>query len=143
VTVPDKERASVLVDERGSMLPFMAALFFVGLVVTGLALDTALLAATYREAAFAADVGAEAGAAELVPGGFSGEPRLDPARAQSSAVDAAVSARPRPGRTAVAVADPTSVCVSVTDRYEPRILSAIGAAPVDLTVEACAEPRIG
>ena len=125
------------------MLPFMAALIFVGLVVTGLALDAALLAATYREAAFAADVGAEAGAAELAAGGFGNEPRLDPERAQSTAVDAAVTARPRTGRTAVAVADPAGVCVSVTDRYEPRILGAIGVAPETLTVEACAEPRRG
>lgn len=125
------------------MLPFMAALIFVGLVVTGLALDAALLAATYREAAFAADVGAEAGAAELAAGGFGNGPRLDPERAQSTAVDAAVTARPRTGRTAVAVADPTGVCVSVTDRYEPRILGAVGVAPETLTVEACAEPRRG
>ena len=55
-------------NERGSMLPFLGALFFVGFVLLGLALDTALLAATYREAAFAADAGAEAGAAQLESG---------------------------------------------------------------------------
>lgn len=130
-------------DEQGSMLPFMAALIFVGLVVTGLALDAALLAATYREAAFSADVGAEAGAAEIAPGGFGDEPVLDPERAEATAIDAAVTARTRPGRTASAVADTAQVCVSVTDVYEPRILAAIGVAPETLTVEACAEPRRG
>ena len=48
-------------NERGSMLPFLGALFFVGFVLLGLALDTALLAATYREAAFAADACASCG----------------------------------------------------------------------------------
>lgn len=132
-----------MTDERGSMLPFMAALIFVGLVVTGLALDATLLAATYREAAFSADAGAEAGAAEIAPGGVGDEPLLDPERAQATAVDAAVTARPRTGRTAVAVADSGQVCVSVTDVYEPRILGAIGVAPETLTVEACAQPRRG
>ena len=83
-------------SERGSMLPFMAALIFVGLVVTGLALDAALLAATYREVAFAADVGAEAGAAELAVGAYSETPLLDPGRAEATEVT--VEACAVPGR---------------------------------------------
>lgn len=130
-------------NERGSMLPFMAALIFTGLVVIGLALDASLLAATYREAAFAADVGAEAGAAELAADSYGGDPVLDPERAEASAADAALSARPRVGRSAVASADPARVCVSVTDRYQPRILGAVGVGPEVITVEACAEPRRG
>jgi hypothetical protein len=125
------------------MLPFMAALIFVGLVVTGLALDVTLLAATYREAAFAADVGAEAGAAELAGYAFGEDPQLDPERAQSTAVAAALTARPRAGRTAVASAVPTGVCVTVTDLYQPRILAAVGVGPTVVTVDSCAEPRRG
>lgn len=125
------------------MLPFMAALIFIGLVVVGLALDATLLAATYREAAFAADVGAEAGAAQLASDSYGEEPLLDPQRAEAAAMDAALSARPRAGRAAVASADPAGVCVSVTDGYRPRILSAIGVGPEAITVEACAEPRRG
>ena len=125
------------------MLPFMAALIFVALVVVGLALDVALLGATYRETAFAADVGAEAGAGELAIDSYGEEVRLDPERAQSTAIDAALAARPRVERTAVAIVDQTVVCVTVTDRYRPRILSAIGIGPELITVDACAEPRRG
>ncbi len=125
------------------MLPFMAALIFVGLVVTGLALDVALLAATYREAAFAADVGAEAGAAEVAANAYGDDPRLDADRAQATAIASALAARPRAGRTAVASADPDRVCVTVTDRYQPRILAAIGVGPEVITIQSCAEPRRG
>jgi flagellar motility protein MotE (MotC chaperone) len=131
------------VNEQGSMLPFMAALIFIGLVVVGLALDATLLAATYREAAFAADVGAEAGAAQLSTDSYGEEPLLDPQRAEVAAMSAALSARPRAGRTADASADTAGVCVSVTDHYQPRILAAIGVGPEAITVEACAEPRRG
>ncbi|MCZ6461719.1 MAG: hypothetical protein O6705_05725 [Actinobacteria bacterium] len=130
-------------SERGSMLPFMAALIFVGLVVTGLALDAALLAATYREVAFAADVGAEAGAAELAVGAYSETPLLDPGRAEATAVRAALAARPRSGRSAVASADVGGVCLTVIDQYQPRILGAIGVASTEVTVEACAVPGRG
>lgn len=127
-------------NEQGSMLPFMAALIFVGLVVVGLALDATLLAATYREVAFSADVGAEAGAA-MITG--DGSLTLDVALAQTTAIEAAIGARPRPGRTAVADAVPERVCVVVTDAYEPRILGAVGVGPTEISVEACAEPSRG
>ena len=129
-------------NEQGSMLPFMAALIFVGLLVVGLALDVTLLAATYREAAFSADVGAEAGASVL-EAAYSGDLRLDQERAELSAVEAAVAARPRPGRAAVASAEPTRVCVTVTDQYRPRILSVVGIGAAGVTVQGCAEPRQG
>jgi hypothetical protein len=122
------------------MLPFMAALIFVGLVVVGLALDATMLAATYREVAFSADVGAEAGAAKITA---DGSVTLDPDQAEKTAVEAALSARPRSGRTASAAAGPERVCVVVTDSYEPRILGAVGVGPTEISVEACAEPSRG
>lgn len=124
------------------MLPFMAALIFVGLVMVGLALDVTLLAATYREAAFSADVGAESGAAEIADE-YSGELRLDPVRAELTAVESALAARPRPGRSAIAAVEPTLICVTVTNQYRPRILSAVGVGLATVSVEACAEPRRG
>jgi len=124
------------------MLPFMAALIFVGLVVVGLALDVTLLAATYREAAFSADVGAEAGASQIAAD-YNGELLLDVMRAAPAPVDSALAARSRPGRRATATADPTRVCVTITDEYQPKILSAIGVGPTTVSVEACAEPRRG
>lgn len=131
-------------NERGSMLPFLGALFFVGFVLLGLALDTALLAATYREAAFAADAGAEAGAAQLESGAaYGGEVVLDRATAVAAAEAASLSARSRVGRSASAATDGTAVCVVVVDGYEPRILGAIGIAKHGVTVKACAAPRQG
>ncbi|MEA3511199.1 MAG: hypothetical protein U9R51_07165 [Actinomycetota bacterium] len=131
-------------NERGSMLPYLGALFFIGFVVLGLALDTSLLAATYREAAFAADAGAEAGAAHLeVSSAYEGTNRLDRGPAITSAETASLAARSRSGRTAAATTDGTIICVSVTDRFEPRILGSIGVGAQGITVRACASPRQG
>lgn len=131
-------------NERGSMLPYLGALFFIGFVVLGLALDTSLLAATYREAAFAADVGAEAGAAHLeVASAYEGTTRLDRGPAIAAAETASLAARSRSGRTAAATTDGTTICVSVTDRFEPRILGSIGVGTQGITVNACASPRQG
>jgi hypothetical protein len=131
-------------NERGSMLPYLGALFFIGFVVLGLALDTSLLAATYREAAFAADTGAEAGAAQLeVASAYGGMTRLDPGPAVAAAEAASLAARSRSGRTAAAATDGTTICITVTDRFEPRILGSIGVGTQGITVSACAAPRQG
>ncbi len=131
-------------NERGSMLPYLGALFFIGFVVLGLALDTSLLAATYREAAFAADAGAEAGAAHLeVSSAYQGTTRLDRGPAIAAAETASLAARSRSGRTAAATTDGTTICVSVTDRFEPRILGSVGVGTQGITVNACASPRQG
>jgi len=131
-------------NERGSMLPMLGALIFAGLVVLGLALDVALLGATYRQAAFAADTGAEAGAAVLsVDDAYAGVLALDPVEAERVAVDAAVRARAAAGRTATASADPTQVCITVVDHYEPRLIGSLGIGPATVTATACAEPGRG
>lgn len=131
-------------NERGSMLPYLGALFFVGFVLLGLALDTALLAATYREAAFAADAGAEAGAAQLeTSAAYGGEVLLDRHAAVDTAETASLAARSRAGRTASATTDGAEVCVMVVDTYKPRILGAIGIGGQGVTVQACAAPRQG
>ncbi|MEA2009802.1 MAG: hypothetical protein U9N78_03780 [Actinomycetota bacterium] len=131
-------------NERGSMLPYLGALFFIGFVVLGLALDTSLLAATYREAAFAADAGAEAGAAHLeVSSVYEGTNRLERGPAITAAETASLAARSRSGRTAAATTDGTTICVAVTDRFEPRILGSIGIGTRGITVRACASPRQG
>jgi len=132
------------VNERGSILPYLGALFFVGFVLIGLALDVALLAATYREAAVAADAGAEAGAAQVeATAVYEGEMRLDKTAAVSAAETAALRAQPRPGRTVAATTDGIEVCVVVTNRFEPRILGGIGIGSEGVAVRACATPRQG
>ena len=131
-------------NERGSMLPYLGALFFVGFVLLGLALDVALLAATYREAAVAADAGAEAGAAQLeIAAAYGGEMRIDVPAATAAAETAALAAQPRPGRTAAVATDGVEVCVAVTDRYEPRILGSVGVGGEGIVVRACATPQQG
>lgn len=126
------------------MLPYLGALFFVGFIVLGLALDTSLLAATYREAAFAADAGAEAGAARLeVASSYRGATNLDRGPAVAAAEAASLAARSRSGRTAAATTDGTTICVSVTDRFEPRILGSVGIGSEGIAVRACATPRQG
>jgi hypothetical protein len=126
------------------MLPYLGALFFIGFIVLGLALDTSLLAATYREAAFAADAGAEAGAAHLeVASAYHGVTNLDRRPAVAAAEAASLAARSRSGRTAAATTDGTTICVWVTDRFEPRILGSIGIGSEGIAVRACATPRQG
>ncbi len=131
-------------NERGSMLPYFGALFFVGFVLLGLALDVALLAATYREAAVAADVGAEAGAAQLeAAAAYDGQMRLDEDSAVAAAEAASLRAQPRAGRSAAASTDGLEVCVTVTDRFEPRILATVGIGSEGIVVRACATPQQG
>jgi len=126
------------------MLPYLGALIFVGFVVLGLALDITLLAATYREASFAADAGAEAGAARLeASSAYDGVTRLDRRSAIDTARGAAVAARPRENRTATVSVDGVTVCVEVTDPYQPRILGGIGIGAREVTVRACATPGKG
>jgi len=126
------------------MLPYLGALILIGFIVLGLALDVTLLASTYREASFAADAGAEAGAAHLeIAAAYRGTTRLDAGSAIEAARTAALNARPRSNRTAVATTDGTSICVEVTDRYEPRILGSIGVGMHNVTVNACASPGKG
>ncbi len=126
-------------SERGSMLPFMAALIFVALAVVALASDVIAFAATYREAAFAADAGAEAGAGVIDRvAAYGGELRLDPTAAAVVAREAALGARPRTGRTATVDATPVRVCVTVSEPFAPRF----GPAAM-VNVTGCAEPRRG
>lgn len=131
-------------NERGSMVPWLGALFLIGFAVLGLALDVALLAATYREAAFAADVGAEAGAARIeAAAAYDGFTRPDRSSAIANAEAAALNARPRSGRRASARIDGTSVCITVTDRYEPRLASLFAVGSEGVTANACATPGRG
>ncbi len=130
--------------ERGAMLPLLAALVFVALVVVALAGDVALYAATYREAAFAADVGAEAGAAVISErAAYGGRLLLDPPAAEAVAIAAARAARPRVDRSVDAVATDTEVCVTVVEPFRPRFLLGVVAGDATVRTAACAVPRRG
>jgi len=132
------------VSERGSALPLLAVLVLGGMIVAGLAIDLGRWGVTWREAAFAADTGAEAGAAMIdTEAAYRDDLQLDAGRARVVAIDAALGARPRPGRTATATADVTAVCVTVRQQFRPTILRAAGVGPGVIAVEACAVPGIG
>jgi expansin (peptidoglycan-binding protein) len=126
------------------MLPALALLIFTGLVMVALAAGLGAWSATWREAAFAADAGATAGAAMLdEAAAYSGILALDPARAEAVAVGAALQARPRPERSARGTADPARVCVTVSQPFDTGPLRSVGIGPVEVTATACASPARG
>lgn len=135
---------SPLRSEDGSMLPAVALLVFAGLVMVALAAGIGTWSATWREAAFAADAGATAGAGMIDEAAvYAGVLRLDPVRAEAEAVRAALQARPRPERSAGATAGADRVCVTIRQPFDPGPLRAVGIGPVEITATACAAPARG
>ncbi len=131
-------------SDRGSVLPMFAVIVFGGVMVLGLALDLGRWASTWREAAFAADTGATAGAAMIDNvAAYRGELALDPARAQDTAVTGARDARPRAGRAASAEVTAARVCVTVRQPFRPTLLRAVGVGERMVTATACAVPAQG
>ena len=130
--------------ERGSMLPAVLLLVVAGFLVLGLAVDLGRWADTWREAAFAADAGAGAGAATIDPAqAYRGLLRVDPGPAGAAASRAALAARPRPGRSVDVDASNTRVCVTVRQPFQPSILRAVGVGNRTVRVRACAVPAQG
>ncbi len=131
-------------DEEGTVLPAIALLVISGFLVLGLALDLGRWAATWRETAFAADTGAEAGAAMIdTAAAYGGELVLDGPLAGATAATAARRARPRPGRTTEVAVRPTEICVTVSQPFRPSILRALGIRTRTVTATACATPAQG
>ena len=130
--------------ERGSILPAVFVLAFAGLLLLGLAVDLGRWGAAWREAAFAADAGAEAGAAMIDPAAvYRGDLLLDPALAEDVAADAALRARSRPERVVVTIGTIDEVCVTVSQPFRPVLLRAAGVGSVEVTADACARPAQG
>ena len=131
-------------SDRGSAMPMLAVLVFGGVLVLGLALDLGRWASTWREAAFAADTGAAAGAAMIdAASAYRGRLELDAAAAHATALDAAASARARTGRSASAAVDPFRICVTVRQPFAPTLLRAVGVGERTVTATACASPAQG
>jgi hypothetical protein len=129
--------------DRGTVLPILALLLLGGALAVALAVEVGRCGAAWREASFAADAGAEAGAATLDPEAvYSGRIRLDPQAAQGTAEAAALAVRPRVGRRAEAEATTTRVCVTVTQPFPPGLLTPfVHGRPI--AVSACATPERG
>ena len=129
--------------DRGTVLPVLALVMVGGALAVALSVELGRCGAAWREAAFAADAGAEAGAAILDPAAvYSGRVRLDPPAAEEAAVAAALALRPRVGRRAEAAASGTRVCVTVTQPFPPGLLTPfVHGRPI--AVSACATPERG
>jgi hypothetical protein len=126
------------------MLPALAVLVLGATLGLGLAYDLGRWASTWREAAFAADAGAEAGAPALDRGvAYGNTLHLEPRLAEVIAFEAAQTARPRPNRSVVSTADLTEVCVTVVQPFRPSLLRALGIGELSVQAEACAEPIQG
>jgi hypothetical protein len=129
--------------DRGTVLPVLALLLVGGALAVALAVDLGRCGAAWREASFAADAGAEAGAAAIDPGAaYRGSLLLDPAMAEEDAVAAALAVRPRAGRTASAEAEATRVCVTVHQPFPPGLLGSVAVGRV-IAAAACASPARG
>jgi hypothetical protein len=130
--------------DRGSALPVVLALALGGALVLGVALDLARWASTHREAVFAADVGAQAGAAMVTEDGLRrGVLVVDGARAEAAAVELAKAARPRAGRAVTVTVLSDEVCVLVTQEFHSTLLAALGIVPGSVVGQACAVPASG
>jgi hypothetical protein len=129
--------------DRGTVLPVLALLMLGGALAVALAVEVGRCGAAWREASFAADAGAEAGAAAIDRGeAYEGRLLLDPALAEQEAIAAALAARPRDGRVAAAAADAARVCVTVHQPFPPGLLgSTVGGRVIAAT--ACASPGQG
>lgn len=129
--------------EAGSTLPMFGALVFTSFVIVALAVELAMVGATYRSAAAAADAAAEAGAAMVAPDrAYGDEIVLDVERARSESL-AVGTALARHGAVVQVDATLVAVCVTVRDWYLPATLGFLGAPGIDVAVDTCAEPRVG
>lgn len=129
--------------EGGSMLPMTGGLLFVGLVITALVIEIALLGAAYRDVATVADLAAESAASRVVTENvYSGEIELDDTGAASEA--RRVAQMWGSGNETVAIdVSGEQVCVTIEDTYKPRTLMFIGVDTVTVRARSCASPRSG
>ena len=129
--------------ERGTVLPVLALLLAGGALAVALCVEVGRCGAAWREASFAADTGAEAGAAALDRrAAYAGVLRLDPDLARAAAEEAALAARPRPERRVSATAGPGRVCVTVHQPFPAGLLAPVVRGRV-ITATACASPARG
>jgi hypothetical protein len=128
------------VTERGAVHFVLVALLFAATLMLGLAVDITRIGIAWREASHLATVAAEAGAGWIdVTAARDDRIVIDTA----AALDAANAAATGPGRTVAVQASSDRVCVRVSIRVTPSLLSLVGAAPKNVTATACAEPRVG
>jgi hypothetical protein len=130
--------------DRGSVLPAVLALAFGGLLILGVSMDLGRWASSHREAASAADAGAQAGAAMVLPNELRlGVVAVDGDAARVVAEEAALGSRPRAGRVVQVIVVDNEVCVAIEQTYTSRLLSSLGVTPDLVRATSCASPARG
>ncbi|MEX2323359.1 MAG: hypothetical protein WEA29_06265 [Acidimicrobiia bacterium] len=127
-------------NDRGSVPLTLAVLLFGSVVMLGLAVDLARVAAAWRQASHTASAAAEAGAGWIDESAARLDRlSLDAGRAREAALAVAVA----PHRSAEVAATSTRVCVRVTVPVPVSILRVVGAGATRVTASACAVPVQG
>jgi hypothetical protein len=128
------------VSDRGSVPLTLAVLLFGSVIMLGLAVDLARVAAAWRQASHVASAAAETGAGWIDESAARLDRLVvDPGRAH----EAALAAASAPHRSAEVEATTTRVCVRVTVPVPVSILRVVGAAATSVTASACAVPAMG
>jgi len=130
--------------ERGSVLPAILALAFGGLLLLGVAMDLTMWASSHREVAFAADAGAQAGAAAVSEEALrDGQLAIEETAARASAIEAATSSRPRMDRNVTVFVGADQVCVVVEQPFSSGVLAVLSMGSGSVRGSACAIPSRG
>jgi len=107
-------------------------------------MDLSRWASSHRQAAFAADAGAQAGAAVVSPEDLRvGEVVVDVGAALPIAREAALSSRPRSDRVVAVTISGNQVCVTIEQPFASPLLGALGVIPGVVLGSSCAEPARG
>jgi hypothetical protein len=118
----------------------LVALLFAATLMLGLAVDITRIGIAWREASHLAATAAEAGAGWIdADAARDDRIEIDPDAARTAARSLVTNNSLMMTVTATA----ERVCVRVRIRVRPTVLALVGAAPKDVAVTACAEPRTG
>lgn len=124
--------------DRGAVHLTLVALLFGGTLMLAVAVDIARFGAVWREASHLAATAAEAGASWIdVAMAYNGEIVLDPVAARNAAHDVADA----PEHQVATEVTGGQICVSVSIRVRPTLLTLVGATSKWATAASCAEPR--
>jgi hypothetical protein len=125
-------------SDRGAVHLTLVALLLGGTMMLGLAVDMARFGAAWREASHLAATAAEAGAGWIDrTAAYEGRIVL----AAGSAANAARQVARGPGHQVRTDTAKDRICVEVSIRVRPTLLTLAGAGPRRATATACAEPR--
>ncbi len=130
--------------DRGSATPLVLVLLVGGSLLLGVTIDLGRYVATQNEVRRIALEAAEAGAAVIdTEAAYDGQLLLDVTAARRRAIDVATAVLPRRARDVDVAGTITTLCVRVTQRFQPGPARAVGARSSNVSAERCARPRSG